>query len=315
MIFKKLFLLIGFFITLHAQPTFEITTKTGTYIDFKAQQAPKTWVGLYKKGTSNDWENVLAWGWVKNSKIRISKISHFAEGDYQARLFFNNSYISEASIDFHVGQNPGNQEQHLFDTKSYPSQATFRIPIKRNIWIVENDWVGVFKKGLPHTRENLEAWSYVKKDDRYLKMTAIDSKGLSVGLYDIVYFTADTYQEDGPTATLTINLNLNFSAKFTQRIAGTSNHVLDAYNYIEYLQQENDWIAIFKKDAEPIRENIIAWSYIHDGIPAKGRENIKGLLEFPSMTHIYPYGDSEKYKVIIFEKDTYKIIKTMINPY
>jgi len=304
MIFKKLFLLIGFFITLHAQPTFEITTKTGTYIDFKAQQAPKTWVGLYKKGTSNDWENVLAWGWVKNSKIRISKISHFAEGDYQARLFFNNSYISEASIDFHVGQNPGNQEQHLIDTKSYPSQATFRIPIKRNIWIIKNDWVGVFKKGLPHTRENLEAWSYVKKDDRYLKMIAIDSKGLSVGLYDIVYFTADTYQEVGPTATLTVKISISHG-EFRGIYEGKDVLSISHYNLFK---TDNDWVAIFKKNAEPIRKNILHWAYVRNGEVIK-ENKYRTVIYFPTFPK---YNNTSDYKIVLFENDTYNLMAISI---
>jgi len=64
-------------------------------MNFQSEQTSKAWIGLYKKGTSNEWSNVLAWSWVTSSKTKISNISHFHEGDYQARLFFNNSYISE----------------------------------------------------------------------------------------------------------------------------------------------------------------------------------------------------------------------------
>jgi len=309
MILKKLFLLIGFFITLQAQPNFEISSKTGSYIIFNSEQAPKAWIGLYKKGTSNDWENVLAWEWVTSSQTKISNISHFKEGDYQARLFFNNSFNSLASIDFHVGKNPGNQEAHLIDTKAFPFQETFKIPVKRNINMKKNDWIGIFKKGLPHTRENLEAWSYAKKYYKYIEMTAIDSKGLSRGIYDIVYFTADSYQEDGPTATLTVTVKTSIAhGGFRGMYEGKD--VL-SISYYHLFKKENDWVAIFKKDAEPIRENIIHWAYVRDGDIMR-ENNYRTDVYFSTFPH---YKNGEDYKMVLFENDSYKVIGTSILNY
>jgi len=306
MIFKKLFLLIGLFVALHAQANFEIKEQSGSFITFNSAQAQKAWIGLYKKGTSNEWSNVLAWSWVTNTQTKISNISHFHEGDYQARLFFNNSYTTEASIDFHIVQNPGNQEAYLIDSSASPHQKTFQLPVKRTTYAKVNDWVGIFKKGLSHTKENLEAWSYVKRGDKELTMMALQTKGLSVGLYDIVYFTADSYQEDGPTAILTVNIR----AKYASGIYQTVGYVLDSYDYITKIQQNKDWIAIFKKEDEPIRKNIIAWSYISEGIFPR-EDAHSSIIQFPKLQGIFEEFQGEDYKVILFEKDTYKIIKSM----
>ena len=304
MIFKKLFLLISLVVTLNAQANFEIEEQSGSFITFNSAQATKAWIGLYKKGTSNEWSNVLAWSWVTNAQTKISNISHFHEGDYQARLFFNNSYTTEASIDFHIGQSPGNQEAQLVNARTAPYQKTFQLSIKPANHAKVNDWVGIFKKGLSHTRQNLVAWSYVKKYDRRLTMIALSSKGLSLGLYDIVYFTANSYQEDGPTAILTVEAGVCHGG-FRGTYGGKSVLSIGQYNSFK---QSNDWVAIFKKDAEPIRSNILHWSYVRDG-------EIMRESEYHTVVHFPTFPDQMAYnnfKIVLFENDTYTILGSSI---
>ena len=169
MILKKFFVLVGIVLTFSSSSMalenteFEISKQNGNSIKFSSTVKPKTWIGIYKKNTSNEWNNVLAWNWVKNRETIIPKIMHLDEGDYEARLFFNNSYTTEASINFHIGKNPGNQEIHLKKQFVYSHKKIFRIDIHKATNPQENDWVGVFKQGIPHIQENLLAWSYVKK--------------------------------------------------------------------------------------------------------------------------------------------------------
>ena len=308
MILKKFLLLIGLLLIFNSSSMalentqFEIVKKTGSFIDFSSTVKPKTWIGLYKKGTSNEWANVLAWGWVKNAQTRISKISHFAEGDYEARLFFNNSYTTEISLDFHVGKNPGNQEARLVNTSASVYEKTFQLPIKKTKYVELNDWVGVFKKGLSHTQENLLAWSYVKKNDRYIQMSSIHEKGLSLGIYDLVYFTANSYQEDGPTAELTVEASI-CHGKFRDSYHGKS--VLTIRNY-NLFKQSNDWVAIFKNNENPTRENILYWAYVKDGETIDEKKN-HITVYFPSLeNHDLDYS----FKIVLFEKDTYNILGT-----
>lgn len=311
MFLKKLLLFVGLVSNLYSAPqnsediTFKIQERVGnSYILFDSTVKAKTWIGIYRKDKSNEWENVKKWEWVRKPITKID-ILFLETGDYEARLFFNNSFISEKAIEFHMEAGPAQNCNHIKDTTIYISHSdNFNIESQHHE--SELDWVGIFNIGTKHTKENLLAWGYVNNN-----IKTINGKKLRIGNYDMVYFLNDSYHQLGDI----VNLKIDFNAKFTQRISGTSNHILDSYEYIKYVKQENDWIAIFKKDAEPIKKNIIAWSYIDDGVPAKGREEVDYLLEFPSITHIYPYTESEKYKVIIFEKDSYKIIKTIVNPY
>ncbi|TGN99739.1 hypothetical protein PN36_34320 [Candidatus Thiomargarita nelsonii] len=64
------------------------------------------WVGIYPAGASNSWNNVIAWNWISDatrSNLGLSKIlKDMPAGEYEARLFFNNSYEVEASVSFSV---------------------------------------------------------------------------------------------------------------------------------------------------------------------------------------------------------------------
>ena len=57
------------------------------------------WVGIYRKGDSNSWSNVVTWMWADNTNITLDGVS---AGEYEARLFFNNSFQTEASVTFSV---------------------------------------------------------------------------------------------------------------------------------------------------------------------------------------------------------------------
>ena len=72
---------------------------------------PKDWVGLYKKGKSNDWGNVIKWTWanayVPNNDDEDGPTLSFgqvnlADGEYEVRYFLKNSFTTYMSADFKV---------------------------------------------------------------------------------------------------------------------------------------------------------------------------------------------------------------------
>jgi len=60
------------------------------------------WVGIYPRGASSDWGNVVTWEWATSSEITLDGVP---AGEYDARLFFNNSYIVESEVEFSVVEN------------------------------------------------------------------------------------------------------------------------------------------------------------------------------------------------------------------
>lgn len=62
----------------------------------------KDWVGIYPVGSSNSWNNVVAWAWtggIINGDITLDGVP---AGNYEARAFFYNSYKVEATDTFSV---------------------------------------------------------------------------------------------------------------------------------------------------------------------------------------------------------------------
>jgi len=74
----------------------------------KLKYGAKDWVGLYRKGTSNDWNNVLTWGWVKEFEdvdkgvFQLVKSIHLQKGKYDVRYFRDNSFITYKDSTFKV---------------------------------------------------------------------------------------------------------------------------------------------------------------------------------------------------------------------
>ncbi len=62
------------------------------------------WVGVYPVGASNDWENVVSWAWtggIVNGRVTLEGVP---AGNYEVRLFFNNSFNVEATDTITVRQ-------------------------------------------------------------------------------------------------------------------------------------------------------------------------------------------------------------------
>lgn len=60
------------------------------------------WIGIYPVGASNDWDNVVAWAWTGDTQNGHVLLNAVPVGEYEARGFFNNSFIVRASAPFSV---------------------------------------------------------------------------------------------------------------------------------------------------------------------------------------------------------------------
>ncbi len=84
------------------------------------------WIGIYPKGSSNDWDNVVSWTYTNGTKqadkdgmiTGVVTLEGIAIGEYEARLFYNNSYTLEGTIPFTiVKENQAYPETTLLEYK------------------------------------------------------------------------------------------------------------------------------------------------------------------------------------------------------
>ena len=311
MILKKLFLALSLIFTIsNADATvFKVVNQNGSKITFESTAQKKAWIGLYKKGASNEWKNMKAWTWAENSSTTMD-ISLLEEGYYEARLFLNNSFITEKSIDIRITAGPNQIYNRIKDSKIYKHESkrfniTYNHKEYENTPVNKRDWVGVFPKNSKHNRSNLLAWGYVGEDAKVPMKTIYNDKLpkdglLPVGTYDMLYFSNDSYTKLGDMVELRVLREFFFS--YSNDREETNEYFLTLYKY-QNVSSDKDWIAIFKKDDEPIRENIIERSYISDGEVVTDANDYKKLY-FSS----FPKDISDTHKVVLFSNDTYKIL-------
>lgn len=60
----------------------------------------RDWVGIYRKGEPSSFSNIVAWKWAYNGELSFN--GSYDSGEYEARLFFHNSYHVVASTDFDI---------------------------------------------------------------------------------------------------------------------------------------------------------------------------------------------------------------------
>ena len=129
----------------------------------------KDWIGIYKKGDSNAWGNVITWAWIKDfserpdfNSLKLTKAIKMDDGEYETRYFRNNSFTTYQSSSFRIRKNIINLDG---------INAISREPNKVTIYVVgvngqakpnPKDWIGIYKKGDSNDWKNVVTWVWVK---------------------------------------------------------------------------------------------------------------------------------------------------------
>ena len=73
-------------------------------VDFKnINGSNKDWLAIYPAGSSNAWGNVVAWQWNEDAITEgRATFDNLPSGNYEARVFYNNTFNLEASVAFSV---------------------------------------------------------------------------------------------------------------------------------------------------------------------------------------------------------------------
>lgn len=302
----------------YANGTSNIEIIFNNYEEYQAKKNSTDWIGVYKKGASTDWENVLTWAWVKDlpgsgDRYYAHKFSdtHFTEpGEYEVRYFENNSYDIEKSISFTIKK----VESHLLGLRVSAYADSRQTVLLRgfdgkNIIPAEKDWVGIYKINDDNTWENVIQWAWAKelKDNYYLLQLNLDK--LEEGVqYEARYFLNNsfaTYKKSQPFYVGELpedEKEIVFSTKFYNGALRVS---LD--QFLDFREElSKTWVGVFKKDV-PYKnyENLIAWTYVNE--VNRASTNTLKILKPELLIN------GEEYQTVYFNNDSYKQLgKTFI---
>ena len=140
------------------------------------QPNPTDWIGIYPKGSNNDWNNVIEWRWAKDSipsgyqqqeerdKRYISlDISKYQDHTlYEARYFINNSFETyKKSNPFTIILEP----LKISNMSAFSALGVTTIHIQGETGyprVNPKDWIGIYKTETSNEWKNVIAWIWAK---------------------------------------------------------------------------------------------------------------------------------------------------------
>ena len=224
---------------------------------------PNNWVGIYKKGfkSGSDWDDVLYYFWAnEQSDINIAENLNLKEGDYEARLFYDNSYDEEVVISFHVSDNL------ISDKEVYLKGETisFAYSIPQNE-VRPNNWIGVYKKGKYSTWSNVKAWVWAKKESE-VNLELPDSTTLEEGEYVARLFYNNSFDVE-----FSVEFSIKSIATEYKNYKPTDNITVVIPNPNRSQLSDNGdigektWIGIFEENAVIDFDNVEEWNWVVEG--------------------------------------------------
>jgi len=157
---------------------------------------PKDWVGIYPKESSNDWNNVIVWRYTKGVLEGNLSFSTLPIGEYDVRVFFDDSFCLESNSSFSV-TNPNAVELTL-DKEVYIPNELLHVTFDK-MQGSDKDWIGVYPAGASYEFKNVIEWRYTDGNSS----GTLSLNGLPAGEYDIrAFFNNSLAQEAMQTITV-----------------------------------------------------------------------------------------------------------------
>lgn len=213
----------------------------------------KNWIGIYPRHLNNDWENVVAWQWLTNQKDMELTFQALPEGDYEARVFYKNSFTTEIKKAFTVVPSSEpflaleDRSNHVEENK--PIKIDYDLKTQRHN---QQDWIGIYPIGSDTAWENVIEWAWIP----HSYPSSITFKGLATGEYSARLFYNNSFK---------IEQEIHFSVG---KVGGSVSTATKQFanqpikvSFSEMSGHPEDWIAIYKKGDSNDWENVLAWSY------------------------------------------------------
>ena len=271
----------------------------------------RDWIAIYKAGVSSAWENVLLWQWTKG---KINNNFHFKglpKGEYEVRVFYNNTYKLEGSTSFSV--NDLNSIPARINTRKRVYQVDDPIDVGLSDMLGDpEDWVAIFPKGSVSNWANVIRW----KKTGGKKGTVLMLEGLPVGEYEVRAFFRNSYRVEAKIAFSVISSNYSSSDKIVNYTEDVYINRINDKNVI-FLEEFN--LAYFRKKDEDIHEEILYaintkghWSRIGETrFEYNSRPQIMKLENTPLLMVRTSQGHSDSYSFYYTDVESGTLLKLL----
>ena len=215
----------------------------------------QNWVAIYKKGTSNEWKNVIVWAWVKEIQNGIAPgdslknryfMYNLPNGEYEFRFFLDNTYNTFASFGFTAN--------NVIDTPTLSIEKQTETEIEFASTYNKKTWIGIYKyNDYKNDWKYVKAWSWVDN-----QTTTIDLTDLPRGEYKAKLFYNNSYKEER---------RIEFSHNGVDQDDFVQVDSFDGHNRINFsnsfqVGNKKSWIGVYKKGTSNTSHNRVEWKEV-----------------------------------------------------
>jgi len=159
------------------------------------------WVGIYQKDAPSTWANTITWKYDGQVVDGTYDLDSVPQGEYEVRVFLNNSYTLLASTPFKVIVKP-------LITTIITDKAVYENGEDINITVTDmlgnqRDWIGIFPAEEVSSFENAYDWEWTEA----INEGSILFRGLPAGDYEARAFFNNNFEEKATYAFSIIHVN------------------------------------------------------------------------------------------------------------
>jgi len=231
---------------------------------------PQDWVGIYPKGSSNDWKNVVQWSWTDGRQGNILAFKPLKSGAYEARAFFKNSFKTEASYEFKVVKSTHTNITLSTDKPVYTINENVTINFT-NMPGNTKDWLAIYPVGSSNAWKNVIGWKWTGgKKNGHVTFT---NNHVPAGEYEVRVFFNNTFKDE---AKKTFKITSNFDKeKFIQQ---AKEHCLNKNNNTKYVLCSNEENIVYILTLD--RKDLINYHKHYRVSIAPSQENVTIVNEY-----------------------------------
>ena len=234
----------------------------------------KDWIAIYPKNSSNDWENVIHWSWTGGFINGSMTFDTLPVGEYEARVFFENSYNLEVQYAFTV---LGSEVSISTDKNQYSVDEEIKVDFEQMSGDSQ-DWIAIYPKGSSNDWENVIDWEYTEGE--------IDGQmtfdELPLGQYEVRAFFRNSYTVE---TQYSFNVEPKVSIQTDKSEYTTEEEVHITFEHM--FGDVQDWIAIYPKGSSNDWENVKSWTFtngeksgqVNFAVPPVGQYEVRAFFK------------------------------------
>jgi len=235
------------------------TNKENIIVNFTGMDAKnKDWIGIYPKGSSTDWKNVIVWHWTNDTTSGKVTFDALPSGEYEARAFYNNSFKLETQKSFTVTSNNTVPTTLTTNKTRYTNSENIVITFA-GMRAKNRDWIAIYPKGSSTDWKNVIAWHWT--DDKSNGTVVFNS--LPAGEYEARAFYNNSFKFEAKKEFMVIK---NVTKKATVRTDKTEYTTEEniIVNFSDMRAKHQDWIGIYPKGSSNAWKNVVLWHWTDD---------------------------------------------------